>query len=157
MDHIKESSQRLEKLPVDLEYADSDAEFLISIINKSQCKIKVQDIQATDYYILKESIDDKDGNKVNCIFIDDNEKNDMKHNIKSRVYIGKVSDNIVLFTNYDKNRDVKDEEVKVIGKKIDDKLYSKIKKDNISYGKNDDRWFPDCIFVNVNDDEQKDK
>lgn len=157
MDHIKESSQRLEKLPVDLEYADSDAEFLISIINKSQCKIKVQDIQATDYYMLKESIEDKDGNKVNCIFIDDTEKNDMKHNIKSRVYIGKVSDNIVLFTDYDKNRDVKDEEVKVIGKKIDDQLYSKIKKDNISYGKNDDRWFPDCIFVNVNDDEQKDK
>ena len=88
---------------------------LTSLIKHTKLKVYIPEKM---YDSLKEYISRDD-----CIFIDDTQKNDMKHNIKSRVYIGKVSDNIVLFTDYDKNRDVKYEVVNVIGKKIDDQLY----------------------------------
>lgn len=142
IDDINKTIEKIKVSPEDLK----NIELILSVKQNTLCKISVDRVKETDYYIMK----DDSFLKLNN---DDYVKS--KENIKSKIYLGKIEDKIILFSDYTKHLDKEKANITAIGKQIDHELFSSIKKDYSTYAEEGEKWFPDSIFERVKDDKQK--
>ena len=90
-----------------------------------------------------------------CLKLNNDDYIKSKENIKSKIYLGKIKDRIILFSDYTKHSDNEKLNITVIGKQIDHELFSSIKKDYLTYAEEGEKWLPDSIFERVKYDKQK--
>lgn len=143
IDDINKTIENIKTPPKDLKNSVSDVELILSVKNNTSCNIYVDKIKETDYYIMKDD---------SCLKLNNDDYFKSKENIKSKIYLGKTEDKIILFSDYTKHSDKEKANITAIGKQIDHELFSSIKKDYSTYAEEGEKWFPDSIFERGKDD-----
>ena len=118
------------------------AKLILAVHNNETCCFDLKDIKSTDYYILKDG---------NCIKINSDEYNELKDTVESRVYLGRIYDKIIAFSDESNHSGGETLRINTVGKEVSSKIFTQIMNENLEYVQPKEKWIENYIFVKSNE------